>query len=172
MRPVHVRIRHDDDLVVAEPGNIELVPPDTRPQRHYQVADLLAREHPVEPRPLHVQDFAAQGQNSLRPPVPAGLGRASGTVTLHEEKLGLGGVLFRAILQLAGEVVHIHCRLAPREFARLARRLAGERRLDDLANDDLGLVRVLLEPFGQFLVYQPLDRGPHLGAHQLVLGLR
>jgi hypothetical protein len=142
------------------------------PSAIISVADLLARQHPVEARAFHVQDLAAQRQHRLVAAVAPGLGRAAGAVALDQEKLGLRRILFRTILQLAGQKVHIHRRLAPRQFACLARRLAGQRGLDDLADDHLGLGGMLLEPLGQLLVHQALDRRAHLGTHQLVLGLR
>ncbi len=73
--------------------------------------------------------------------------------------------------QLAGQRSHIHRGLAPGHLARLARRLACQRRLDDLADDGLGDGGVLLEPLGELLVHEVLDRGPHLGGDQLVLRL-
>ena len=58
------------------------------------------------------------------------------------------------------------------QFARLAGGFAGGRGLDHLADDDLGLGRMLLEPRRQRLVEDVLDHGTHFRGHQLVLGLR
>jgi hypothetical protein len=69
-----------------------------------------------------------------------GLGAAAGAVALHQEHLGLGGVLLGAVLELAREEVHVHRGLAAGELARLARGLARERGLDDLAHDDAGVL--------------------------------
>ena len=164
MRAVHVGVGHDDDLVVAQLAEVELVAPDAGAERGDQRADLLAAEHPVEPRPLDVQDLAAQRQHRLVRPAPPLLRRAAGAVALDEEDLGLRRVLLLAVGELARQVRHVHRRLAPGQLARLARRLARQRRLDDLADDDPRLGRVLLEPLGELLVDQPLDRRPHLGA--------
>ena len=172
MRAVHVGIRHDDDLVVAQLVDVEFIPPDAGAQRGDQRADLLARQHPVEARALDVQDLALQRQHRL---VVAGatlLGGASGAVALDEEKLGLGRVLLLAIGELAGERGHVHRRLAPRQFTGFPRGLTRQRGLDDLADNHPRLDGVFLEPFAEFLVHQPLDGGPHLGGHKLVLGLR
>ena len=43
--------------------------------------------------------------------------------------------------------------------------------LDDFADNDPGLMRVLFEPLGQLFVDQSLNRGTHLGRHQLVFCL-
>ena len=61
--------------------------------------------------------------------------------------------------------------LAPRQLARLARRFARQRRLDDLADDDLGFLRVLLEPGRQLIADDALDDRLHLGGDELVLRL-
>jgi hypothetical protein len=171
MRAVHVGVGHDDDLVVAQLADVELVPPDPGAERGDERADLLATEHPVEARAFDVQDLAAQRQDGLVVARPALLGRAAGAVTLDEEQLGLGRVLFLAIGELAGERGHVHRRLAPGQFAGLARGLPRQRGLDDLADDQPGLVGVFLEPFAELLVHQALDGGAHLGGDQLVLGL-
>ena len=60
---------------------------------------------------------------------------------------------------------------APGQFARLARGFAGGSRLDHLADDLLGIGRVLLEPMAECLVDHAFDNGPDFGRHQLVLGL-
>jgi hypothetical protein len=70
--------------------------------------------------------------------VAALLGRAAGRIALDDEEFGLGGVALLAIGQLAGQRGDVERALAPRQFARLARGLAGGGGLDDLADDDLG----------------------------------
>jgi hypothetical protein len=128
-------------------------------------------QHPVEARALHVQDLAPERQHRLVVTGASLFGRSAGTVALDEEELGLGRVLLLAVGELAGQRGHVHRRLAPRQFARLARRLPRQRRLDDLADDQAGLLRVLLEPLAELLVHQVLDRRAHLGRHELVFGL-
>ena len=72
---------------------------------------------------------------------------------------------------LPGSELHVERALAPRQLARLARGLARERRLDDLADDDLGFLGVLLEPGRQLVADHALDHRLHLGGDELVLGL-
>ena len=171
MRAVHVRIGHDDDLVIAQLVDVELVPADAGAKRGDQGADLLAAQHPVEAGAFDVQDLAAQRQHRLVRPGTALLGRAAGAVALDQEQLAVGRVAGLAIGKLPGQRGDVERGFLPGQFPGPARGFPRERRLDDLADDGAGFVRVLLEPLGQLLVQQPLDRRPHLGRDQLVLGL-
>ena len=83
---VHVRVRHDDDLVVAQLGLVVALP-EAGPEGGDDDADLLVREHLLEARLLDVQDLAAQRQDRLRAAVARGLGRAAGRVTFDEVDL-------------------------------------------------------------------------------------
>ncbi len=73
---------------------------------------------------------------------------------------------------LPGSEAMIERALAPRQLARLARGLAGGGGLHHLADDDLGLGGMFLEPRRQRLVQDVLDHRAHFRGHQLVLGLR
>ena len=85
--PVHVGVRHQDDLVVAELGDVELVV-DPGPERRDHRLDLVVLEDAVDPRLLHVDDLAPDGQDGLELNLPAALGRAAGRVALDQEDLG------------------------------------------------------------------------------------
>src|SRR2546428_349490 len=61
---VHVRIRHCDDLVVADLREVELVP-DARADRGDERPDFLVLRHLIEPRLLHVDDFSAKRKDGL-----------------------------------------------------------------------------------------------------------
>ena len=73
MRTVHVRVGHDDDLVVAEFFNIEcslaLAVADARADGGDHRADFVVLKHLVQARLLDVDQFAANGQNRLEFPV-------------------------------------------------------------------------------------------------------
>ena len=92
-------------------------------------------------------------------------------VTLDDEQLGLGGILFLAVGELAGQRGNAERALA-RQFARLAGGFARSRSLDHLADDDLGLGRMFLEPGLQGLVEDVLDHRADFRGNQLVFGLR
>ena len=99
------------------------------------------------------------------------LGAAAGRVTLDDEEFGLGGILFLAVGELARQRGDAE-RVLARQLARFSRGLAGGGGLDHLADDDLGLRRMFLEPGLQRLVDDVLDHGADFGGDQLVLGLR
>ena len=82
VRPVHVRVGHDDDLVIAQLGQVVVFLADTGAEGRQQQPDFLRRQHFVEAGFFDVQDFAAQRKNRLRAPVAALLGRAARGVAL------------------------------------------------------------------------------------------
>ncbi len=59
MRAVHIRIGHDDDLVVAQFLDVELVASDAGAECGDERADLFGRQHLVETHALDVEDLAA-----------------------------------------------------------------------------------------------------------------
>ena len=172
VRAVNVRIGHDDNLVVAQFIDVEFIAANPGAERHNKVTDFLTAQHPVKPGAFDVQDLTFQGQDRLCLAVTARLRRATGGVTLHQKDFGFGRVFFRAILELARKEVHIHRGLAAGQVAGLARCFAGVGGFDDLADDDLGNLRVFFKPFGQLFVHQAFDGGAHFRADKLVLGLR
>ena len=64
MGPVHVRIRHDDDFVIAQPGDIEIIPVPLRKAAAEGVdhgLDLRVGQDLVDAGLLHVQNLAPDG---------------------------------------------------------------------------------------------------------------
>src|SRR6185295_17497970 len=123
VRAVHVRVRHDDDAVIAQLGEVELFLADAAAKRRDQRANLRRREHLVESRALDVQDLALQRQDGLRASVAALLGGPAGRITLDDEELGQGRILLLAVGELARQTRDIECALAARQLPRLARGL-------------------------------------------------
>ena len=152
---VDVGVRHHDDLVIAQLVGGEVVA-DAGAERGDQRADLLAGQHLVGADALDIEDLAAQRQHRLEFAVAALLGAAACRVALDDEQFGLGGILFLAVGELAGQRGNAERALA-RQFARLAGGFARSRSLDHLADDDLGLGRMFLEPGLQGLVEDVLD---------------
>src|SRR5690242_16796168 len=97
MAPVHVRVRHDDDAVVAKLRDVEIVLSYPATQSGDERAHLRRGEHLVEARLLDVEDLALERQDGLSAPVAALFGRATGGITLDNEDLGERGVFFLAI---------------------------------------------------------------------------
>ena len=74
VRAIHVGVRHDYDLMVAQFRDVEFIPSDPGSQRHHEVADFLAAQHSVEARAFDVQDLTLERQNGLSAAVASGLG--------------------------------------------------------------------------------------------------
>ena len=154
---VHVGVGHQDDLVVAQLRKVEVFR-DASAEGRDHGADLLVRQHLVVARLLDVQDLALQGQDGLVAAVAALLGGAARRLALDDEQLGTLRVALLAVGQLAGKPRRIERSLAPRQVARLARRVAGPGRLDRLGDDALRHRRIALEELAEMLV----DGGDHL----------
>ena len=123
-------------------------------------------------RLLDVEDLAAQRQDRLELAVAALLGGAAGGVALDDVDLAQRRVLLLAVGQLAGQAHAVEHALAARHLARLARGFARARGVDDLAADDLGVVRASRAGSrSSVLADDVLDRAAHFARDQLVLGL-
>ena len=172
MRTVDVGIGHDDDAVITQLVGIVVLLADATAQRRDERAHLRRREHLVEARLFDIEDLALQRQDGLRAPVAPLLGRAPGGVALHQIDFRLGGVLFLAVGQFAGQSGDIERALAARHLARFSRCLTGTGRVDDLGGDGLGVRRVLLEKLLQLFGQARFDDALHLGGDELLLRLR
>ena len=170
VRAVDVRVRHQDDLVVARALDVEVVA-DARAQRGDQRLDLRVLQHLVDARLLDVEDLAAQREHRLGRAIAALLGRAARGVALDDEQLGQRGVAHGAVGELARQRGVLQRGLAAREVARLARGGAGLGGRHGLLDDLVGLLRVLLEELGQRAVDDVLDEAGHARVAELGLGL-
>ena len=101
--PIDVGVGHDDDAVVADLLGVVVLATDPRSKRGDQRRNLLAREHLVEARLLHVQDLPLERQDGLVLPVATLLGRATGALALDEVELRELGVSLLAVGQLSGQ---------------------------------------------------------------------
>ena len=176
MRTVDVCIGHDDDLVVARLGDIEVAAVagtrrDAAADRGNQRLDGVTRERAMVTNAFDVQNLAAQGQNRLDVSATAVLGRTACRVALYDEELGQLGIAHRAVGELTGQGRRLEQALAAGRLARLAggiARLAGLLRLlDDLASG----LRVLLEVIGKAVGHDLERQRAHIGAAELGLGL-
>src|SRR5260370_42492098 len=80
--PIDVRICHNYDAVISQLVDVEIVAPDAGSQRGDERADFGGREHLVEARLLHVEDFSLERQDGLSAPVAALLGGTAGGIAL------------------------------------------------------------------------------------------
>ena len=125
MRPIHVGVGHDDNLAIAEFGEVEIVLADARSQRGDQGANFLVPQHLVKARLLDVQDLSAQGQDGLVAAVAALLGGSAGGVALNQEEFATVGVPLLAVGEFSGQTTGIQRSLAASQFAGFAGRFAG-----------------------------------------------
>ena len=86
MLAVDVGIGQDDDLAVAQPGDV-LGVADVDADGGDEIADFLVVEELLDAGLFDVEHLAAQGQNGLQGAVAAVVGGAAGTAALDEEQL-------------------------------------------------------------------------------------
>ena len=167
---IHIRVGHDDDLVVTGLLHIEVLP-DPRADRGDHGADLFVRENFVDPCALDVENLALEGQDGLERAIPALLRTAAGTVALDEVDLAEAGVRDGAVRQLARQYSTLQRALLPGEVSRLPGRLPGPGRRQRLLDDGLGGLGVFVEEDGEVLVDGRLDGSADLAVTQLGLRL-
>jgi len=88
VRAIHIGIRHEDHLAVAEVGDVEIVA-DAGAQRGDDRFDLLVAQHFVQPGAFGVEDLAAQWKDRLKMPVASLFGRAAGGFAFDDVEFGL-----------------------------------------------------------------------------------
>ncbi|GAB1413385.1 hypothetical protein MASR1M97_21210 [Candidatus Desulfobacillus denitrificans] len=170
---VDIRVGHDDNAVVAEFLRLVILSftyarSKCRDQRCY----FLRRDKLVEARLLDVEDLALERQNGLELSVSALLGGAAGGVALNQIQFAQRRIFLLAVGELAGQADAIEHTLAPRHFARLARRFPRACCFDDLSGDDSGISRTLKQELRQFGSDDFLHGRLRFRGHQLHFGLR
>ena len=116
MRPVDIRIGHQDEAVIPQLAEVELLAADAAAESGDQRADLDRIQHPIEPGLLDVEDLALEGKDRLVAPVTPLLGRASRRITLDEKELGVRRILLLAIGELARQPGDVQGRLPARHL--------------------------------------------------------
>ncbi len=89
VRTVHVRICHDDDLVVADFVDVKIVNTDACTNCRDESSNLVVVQNLVESGLFHIQHLAAKWKNGLSFAIAALFGRAAGAVALHDEDFAL-----------------------------------------------------------------------------------
>ena len=104
MGTVHIGIRHDDDLVIAQLGNIEIVAVALGKSAAEGVdhgLDLCIGKHFIDTGFLHIQDLTADRKNGLIHTVSRCLGTAARRIALYDENLTFGGISGLAVRQFS-----------------------------------------------------------------------
>ena len=169
MGAIDVGVGHDHHPLVAQGVDVEARPGgDAEREREVRQLDVLAQL--VGGGRGDVQDLAAQGQDGLGLAVARLFGRAAGRVALDDEQFGAVGGLAAAVRQLAGQA-QLARRLGTLDLLVLAPAQPVLGALDDEAEQDVGLFRILGQPVVQRVAQQGLDQTLALGGGQAVLGL-
>ena len=142
---VHVGVGHQDDLAVAQLGEIEIVLADAGAERGDHGADFFVPQHLVVARFFDVENFSLERKNGLEAPIASLLGGAAGGLTLDQEQLAAFRLTFRTVRQLAGKSAAIERALAASEIAGLAGGFTRARSVDGFVDDLASDRRVLLE---------------------------
>src|SRR5579885_1200643 len=167
---VHVGVAHDDDAPVAQLRHVEVFA-HPHAERGNDVLDLFARQHTVQPRPLDVEDFAAQGQDGLEVAVTALFRAPTGTVSLHQIQFAAIRPFLGAVGEFAGEG-GIESVFARDKFAGGAGRFASAGGEETFVDDGFGLARRLFQILHEHVGGDGLDDGAHFGVVQFGLRLR
>ena len=104
MCAIHIGIRHDNDLVIAQLTNIEIVAVALGKSAAESVdhgLDFGVGQYFVNAGFLYVQDFTADRKDGLIHTVSGSLGTAARRVTLYDEDLTLGGISGLAVCKFS-----------------------------------------------------------------------
>ena len=170
MLAVDVRIRHQNNLVVARLLNIEVITNAGAESGNHRL-NLGVGESTVQASALDVQDLTAQRQNSLGVRVTTLNSRTTRRVTLHQVNLRDRRILRGAVLELTGHGAGLQQALTAGRLTCLTgcnTRLSGG---DCAANNILRHRGVTAEPVAEVIVHLTLGEGLRLRVTQLGLGL-
>ena len=102
MRPVHIGIRHNNDLIIPQLCDIEILM-DACTESSNHGFDLFISVDPVKPCLLHIQNFTAKRQNCLCGTASCGLGRAPCGISLYDINLTVFRIFIGTIRQFTGQ---------------------------------------------------------------------
>ena len=107
MRPIDIRIGHDNDLVIAQfvriEGTFSVSSPDSGANRSDHGADFVVLKHLVQPGFFHIDELSTDGKNGLVFAVASLFGGTTCRVTLHNVKFGVFGIAVGAVGQFSWE---------------------------------------------------------------------
>ena len=113
MRTVHIGIRHDDDFVIAQFGDIEILVDSGAESGNHRLNFRISVDA-IHSRLLYIQDFTAERQNSLGLSIACGLRRTACRISLDNENFAFLRILTRAIRQLSGQRHAVQCGFSAR----------------------------------------------------------
>ncbi len=170
MCTVDIRIGHQDDMVIAGPLHVEIVPYSGTDSR-YQRLDLGVFQDLVLRRLLDVQDLSPQGEDRLELPVPALLCGTACRISFHDVEFALRRVPLLAVGEFSGKAGRLERTLPPCELTCGPGGLPGPGSRHCLIHDHLESSRVLLEVLGERGVDKRVDNAPDVAVPEAHLGL-
>ena len=170
MGAVHIGVRHDDDLVVAQLGLVKILPQAGAQGGDHRL-ELVVAVDLVRPGLLHVEHLAPERQDGLETGVPPLLGGAPCGVALHDIDFGEGWVALVAVGQLTRKGGALQGILAPDVLPGLAGGLPGPVGHQRLFQNGLPHAGVLVQELLQLVAHYGVDQGAHLAVAKLRLGL-
>src|SRR5687767_3261033 len=132
---VGVGVSEDDDLAIAQPGDVEVLA-HAAAERGDEISELLVLEDLRQRHALGVHHLAAQRQDRLLPAVAALLRRSSSRIALDDEQLAVFAIRAGAVTELARKIQPAGRRGLARDLSlRGAARLTGARGENDACDD-------------------------------------
>ena len=128
--PIDISIGHDDDLAVTDFTEIEFIANPAAKGRDHG-ADFIVVQHLVQAGLLHVEDFAAQGQDGLEGTVTALFGAAASGVPFDDVDFRFFRILTGTVRQFPGRELTSSALL--RRVRSRALRAAARARLERMA---------------------------------------
>ncbi len=170
MRAVHVRIRHNDDFVIAKLRNVKIfMYSGTKGADHG--FDLVIPIDPVQPCLLHIQDLAPKRKDRLGHTVSRRFGGTSRGISFYQIDLAVYRVLIRTVRQLSRKRESVQSGLSSCQLPGFSRRLPGALGQDGFLQDQLRHLGILLQIDGQPFRHDTVHRASRLRIAQASLGL-
>ena len=170
MGPVHVGIRHDDDLAVTQLRQIKFIS-NAASQSGDNRHQLVIAVDLIQPGLFHVEHFAPQRKDRLEFPVPPALGGAAGGISLYDIDFRFLRISGLAVRQLARQGGAFQRGFSSYQLPGLPGGLSGPAGGHSFFKDGPGGSRVLLQISGKLFTDQIIHQGADLRIAQLRLGL-
>ena len=170
MGAVHIGICHNNNLVVAELGNIEVVV-NSRSKRRDHGTNLSVCIDLVQSGFLHVQNLSSQRQDGLVCLASGFLGGSAGGISLYQVDLAVLRILVRTVCQLSRQSQAVQSGLSSGHLPGTSGSRPGSLGQNGFFADDFRNARVLLQEIGQLLAYHVQHSRPGLRIAKFLLGL-
>ena len=170
MRAVDIGIGHDDDLVVAQFGDIEIVVDSGSECRNHRF-DLGIGINFIETCFLHIQDFSTQRQDRLRCTASCGFCGTARGISLNQEDLTVFRILVGTVCQFSRQGHAIQRGFSSRQVTRFSCGLSGTLGKQGFFDNRLCNSRVLLQEQFELCAHDIIDSSSRLAVSEFLLRL-